>query len=546
VPEPETRRLLIEGADRLTVFYGETLELGLRYADGAGAPVRGSVEAALLDGSDVDRSEAGIGGSVLAAAEVRTGADGRATIQLHAGALHAVFRVRATAELAVAVEWIVTVTHAPTGGVEVRVTYGEGRYGVDDLGAVEVVLLDVPCDVALGLPVAALEPRAVLPAIVPFDGDDITAVDGLVYGLELSAVAYGTNLAGGPLVRGCADGLVAGVEPRGEVELGDLPLEFKGVYAVEHELDLTEMLADREDLGDLALVLDLLGALGGGLGEGAFPRGDGLVQLACRYAELDDAECALLRAVAAPLIESFVEDAAPPEVLDALDALGDLYRILAELTVLGEIEMTASYPDAEGLLAGNESRWQVFRFAWRAGCPFELPEQCLRDFDLEEVGIGPRTLVGVFDAELLDGDLLHIQPHTFGVHFGRLALALLETWVLPSTLGEAGPVTLFDYLSRLVPCADINAALPPGDPNSGVCEAAIVRPLADQLRDQVLGWGAGFDAFTFEGTVRVADTVPDLSVDRLLDGRWDGALGAGEALVPEVGTFEGCRVGQCD
>ena len=109
-----------------------------------------------------------------------------------------------------------------------------------------------------------------------------------------------------------------------------------------------------------------------------------------------------------------------------------------------------------------------------------------------------------------------------------------------------GPLTLAELIGRLVPCADINLALPPGDANSGVCEATIVAPLANQLAEQIEGWGAGLDAFTFAGSVRIADSIPDLAVDRLLDGRWDGAFGEAEALVEEVGTFSGCRVGQCE
>ena len=548
-PIEDARRLLLEGPDRVSVLYGERLELHVRYVDGRGAPVVGSIDARLFDGSDADRTEAGIGGSFLADTEVESRADGRATLLLDAGALQAIFRVRASAELADPVDWVVTVTHPATGGVKVRVTYpDDGRYAVDAFGGVEVVLVEQACEIAATLPIAALDPVMALPPIAPFDGDDLAAGAGLPHGAALTAVAYGTNLAGAPLARGCADGLEVdgGAVARAEVELGDLPLDFKGVYAVEHHLDLTEMLAAREDVGELPLVLDIIGAVGGGLGQPPFPRGDGLMQLACRYGEIAEAECALLRLVAAPLVESFFDEAVPPEVLEVLDAIGDVYRILARLTVLGEIELAASRPDVDGRLPGNESRWSALRFAWRLGCPFDLPEQCLRDFDLEAAGVGRRTLVGAFDAELRDGDVLHIEPHTFGVHFGRLAVALLEAWVLPAILGEEGPVTVHAYLARLVPCADINAALPPGDPNSGVCEATIVDPLADELLRQIEGLGAGFEAFTFEGTVTVGEAVPDLSVDRLLDGRWDGAFGDDDALVPAVGTFEGCRVGQCD
>ncbi len=54
-----------------------------------------------------------------------------------------------------------------------------------------------------------------------------------------------------------------------------------------------------------------------------------------------------------------------------------------------------------------------------------------------------------------------------------------------------------------------------------------------------------FQAFTFEGTVRVADALPDLRVDRLEEGVWQGAFGDAEDLAGAAGTFAGCRRGEC-
>jgi hypothetical protein len=174
------------------------------------------------------------------------------------------------------------------------------------------------------------------------------------------------------------------------------------------------------------------------------------------------------------------------------------------------------------------------------------PEQCFRDFSLIEAGVGARTLVGVFDAQLTDGDVLQIGAHQIRVHVGRLALALAERWLLPAMMGVEGPVTIDDFLLQLVPCADINAAIPPGNPNSGVCEQLIVHPLADQLRQQIEGIAVGLDTFTLQGHVKAVDLIPDTRTDHLVDGVWDANFGNAGDLVPGAGTFSGCRSDFCD
>jgi hypothetical protein len=74
----------------------------------------------------------------------------------------------------------------------------------------------------------------------------------------------------------------------------------------------------------------------------------------------------------------------------------------------------------------------------------------------------------------------------------------------------------------------------------------IVRPLADQLRQQIEGLSAGLDTFTLSGQVKVVDAIPDTRADHLVDGVWDAAFGDAADLVPEAGTFSGCRTELCE
>ena len=50
---------------------------------------------------------------------------------------------------------------------------------------------------------------------------------------------------------------------------------------------------------------------------------------------------------------------------------------------------------------------------------------------------------------------------------------------------------------------------------------------------------------TIAGTVNYADDYPNLRVDRLYDGEWAGAFGDAMMLLPEFGTFNGCRDTEC-
>ncbi len=543
-PQAEPNRLISESAAAHNIFHNAQLELSLRYVDGSGAAITaGGIQLQLLDEAGLDRTMEGVAGSTLRRARLSTDAAGRATIQLDAGEQNTTLRIHASAPDAQPIAWLVHVANNPEGDLTVTVTYA-GRYA-EGIERVELGLVDGFC---VGVDAAAPFAHR-LPAIQPFAGEGRSVGRGLPHGERYAVLAEGKNLAGTTLAAGCVDvELIGGAMAEGEVELLDRPLEFKGVYEVEHQLDLTAMLEQAEgDLGGALDVLELLGAIGGGLGEQPFPRGDGIIQIVCERGDIAEAECLMLRQIGAPLLEQIIADVAPPEALEVLDVIGDVYRILSELTVYGEMEFAASRPNAEGLLPGNESRWHGLRMIWRRGCPFDAPEDCVRDISLLDAGIGPRTLVGAFDARLdaEDADLLHIGRHDFDLHMGRLAMALLETWVLPAALGVEGPVTLEQLFATIIDCEQVNLALPPMDANSGVCEATIIQPAAAAVAEQLQGMGAGFQAFTFEGTVRVADALPDLRVDRLEEGVWQGAFGDAEDLAGAAGTFAGCRRGEC-
>ena len=128
-------------------------------------------------------------------------------------------------------------------------------------------------------------------------------------------------------------------------------------------------------------------------------------------------------------------------MLGILDLIGDVFTNLSDLTIEGEMEFIASYPDEEGYLRDNQSRWQRLRFQWRQGCPFAQPEQCERTFDLARENMGRNTPISAnFDAQLAEADVLLIGRHQLGLNFGLFVLLALEEWILPLQTGLPAPV----------------------------------------------------------------------------------------------------------
>lgn len=310
-----------------------------------------------------------------------------------------------------------------------------------------------------------------------------------------------------------------------------------------HDVQLTSVLEDQNNptLATIAQVIEVLDALGAESGE----RGRMIIALVCDFAQIDPADCQFLEFFG-PLVDDIIDDVVPQNILDAVGLVGDVARILTHTTLLGEMSFTNSYPDAEGMLLNNESRFTGLRFAWRNGCMFPDRARCTRDFSLiDDAGLPLRSIVAPFDAQVLEEDQLAIGPHTLRMHFGRIAIGILESWLLPEVLGRPGPVTITELVGELLPCAEINEAIT-GNPNSGFCEGALAAPLADLIYDALEGLGFGLDVLTFEGNVRVADDNPDLSVDHLYDGIWNVGFGETADLTPNAGTFSGCRSGECE
>jgi hypothetical protein len=550
-PVDRRNRLVVQGAPDVAMFRGDLATLSVRYLDADNQPIANS-QVTLSPETPEQMLVA------VRARTVPTDANGIANFQVTAQQMDGRTRMMAEAENAEPAYWVVRVNQNPVGEIVVQVIYDvvNGWYGFDDIEVVEVQLIEGTCENS-----AAVVPgRRTIngPSIMPFDGDDLSTVGSVPNGRTFSAVAVGRNMLNRNIVRGCSEGYTAdgGNSVNALVVLEDQPLEFKGTFNIEHRLNLIGMIegGGNEDVNQLVEILEVLGALGGANQDGPFPRGNALIQLLCDRAEIGGAICIALRVVGAPVVENFINEQAManPDVAEALailDILGDVFTNLSDLTVEGEMEFIASYPDAEGYLRDNQSRWQRMRFQWRRDCPFAQPEQCERSFDLARENMGRDTPIQAnFDAQLAEADILLIGRHQLGLNYGLFVLLALEEWILPELTDQPAPVGVEALFAQLIDCAalDVQLGLP-----AGSCEATIIPALSGLLRTQLMTINDGTDLLTLEGQVRIADEYPNLKVDRMFEGTWNGYFGEAEGrdnpedLIPEIGTFEGCRDTEC-
>ena len=553
---PGSRELEIEGQLNRLVFFGETIDLPVKLVEGAQRRPVGNerITAAVVDAQNQDQA-LGIEGTGLRVTTKTTDINGKVVFEMQSrmDARPVTFRVRAQATGAAPVFWNITVSRPGAGGLVVKVLYdvAQNRYGFVDFQEARATLFTNQTCAQLDREPTMLPPAYLgLPPIRPFNEiDNQASVSDLDAGVTFAVVAQGISLGGGVIAHGCVDGqeIVGGEITSVEVPIEDLQLLFKGVFLVENRLHLTGLLDDpdngNETLRIVGRVLRVVAAIGGGVGEpnDPYPRGTAVVEEICELADLSDGVCQVVRALAPALVHNLIEEYVPTAVLDVLDVIGDIYRIVDDFTIIGEIEFVTQYPDENNQLLSNDNRWLKFRFVWRRGCPFNTIEECTREFSVGELGMDRRTIAGGFNAELHGLDELYIQPHSMTLRYGLIILGIAQQWIIPAILGVNGPVTIEELLGDLIPCADINAALPGGNPNSGICEDVLVTALGRLLVDQLGRLDFDADAFVLEGVTEPVDSDGDLTIDRLEEGSWDATIDIGDDGLHFDGEFVGCR-----
>ena len=554
---------IVGGRDASSVFiqYGDTVPLKVVYrgVDRNGQPVpipNASLRARILDDRGNDLGTQHNDGSVLRSARATSNAQGEGTFELTGGERDAQFQVEVCAgdcnnpgeNEADPVRFSVAVQREGAGALTVRVTYSDmGRYEFRHLQSAVVHLFDGQ-DCELLFPAAANLRGAyfTLPPIEPFNEvDNSVSVGDLNDGARFSVAVQGTNQNGNVITFGCQDGveITGGTNTRIDIEMRDLPLEFKGTYNVTHEFNLLGLLesSGNETLAVVGDVLEILQLLGDDSGE----RGQRIVDEICDLANVDEGLCRILRTIGGRLIDEAIERWVPPNVLNVFNAISDVLSIFTELTVLGEFQMNSI--DRDGRIEGNDNRWQRFRFTWRLNCP--MGDDCIRTFPLSDLALNDRPIFGTFSAEL-DGPNMYIEPHGITFRYGLIILGIITNWVVPAFVDldcdpdpgdrEADGCGLEAIIAAIVPCDQINDFLT-GDPNDGLCERVLVASIAEILVDQLSGLEFSAGEFMIDGEAEPIDEDGDLTIDKLSMGVWNGVIDAGDLQLEFRGCFEACR-----
>lgn len=547
--DEERQLALFDDPDQFALL-GTTLEVQFIYSRtrGGGMPEpieAGRVSFTLYDENNLE-SPGGVANSRLRSGSGQTDAQGLVTAEVAIGDIETFFYIEADAPGAEPVRYGVAVGRDGVGALNVRVVYepATSRYTFRELPTAEVFLFD---DQNCGQ--VGMEPTQIFGAYISVPRDPFDSVDNQVNIRDLedgsrftvAAVAY--NTLDNTVAFGCQDAveIIGGRTTGVDLVIDDLPLEFKGRFRVVHRFDLTEMLrsSDNDTLNTVADVLDILRIIGSDEGE----RGRMLVELLCGVTGIDENLCDLIEPIAGRLVDQVIDNflvEQVPEVFAVLRGISDVLTILTDMTIVGEIEFIDSFPDDEGMLYDNESRWQKFRFRWRNGCP--QGADCIQEFTIGELhndggADRPRPIFGQFDADLVGSELI-IPAHVYTVRYATILLGLAETWVIPAILGQPGPIGIDEVLAEILPCEDIDDVI-----GEGNCQIILVEGIAEVLYEQLGRLEFAADAFTIEGRVTPVDDDGDLVIDRLVDGTWEGLIGM-DLRFP--GCFTGCRGLDCE
>ncbi|MFN3198856.1 MAG: hypothetical protein ACE366_10655 [Bradymonadia bacterium] len=509
---PGVRQLVIDGQLSHLATFGERVALPVFYLDSADAPIANQrVTARLLDapgGTDLGPAADGSG---LGSTQVTTDAAGLATFELLAGAVDTRFTIEASADGAAPVYWTIAVGAAPGGSLTVII---EASAAPDHA---YVGLHQSPgCNAAEGGAPAMQQvgPVDLQPPTTSVNVGDLAA------GVVVSVAVTGHDASGQAVAFGCVDGvqIKGSDETVVRVTIDDAPLNVGGTFAVVHNFDLTQALGENA-------VLRTIGEIGGG----NVSRGSALVDLLCDNIELNDIICIGLRAIGGGVIDNLIDTQVPPETLEALDALGDLYDAVSDLTVHGQMTLTTPNGDR---LSGNTQRWTELSFQWRDGCPFDDPAQCMNTFSMADLEVPGGAVEGTFEASLSGETQVSIESHVMPLPYGTAVRVAAEYWVLPNALGRGGPVTVEDVVADLVPCAALAAQVPVL--SQDFCEDTIITALADLIYDQFSQLNPGLEGMQLSGTVQTVDTTGNRQADRLEEGMWNATV---DGLGAVTGVF---------
>jgi hypothetical protein len=549
MPVKESRELRIEGAPNQTIFFNQTVDLAVRYVarrDGQETFLPNeTISLRLLDSTDTP--QAVIQGCELQSSTVNTNGQGIGTFRLFTSSTEVSFKIEATAPDAPPVYFRISVLQPGTGDLTVKVLYDvqRGRYTYQNLEIANVSLFRADgtrstCDQIIADATNLRGSYFAFPSLTPFDDVNNTFTQGdFAHGATFTVAGTVNSISGQAVGFACVEDvtIVGGEQVEVDLDITDLPLQFKGKFVTTNRFDLTDLMRTSQDetLNVIVDVLDILQALG----SDDQNRGAELIRLICDIANVQGDICNVGAQIANTLVIGLINEL-DPDILNALTVISDVINILTETTIIGEIEFTENYPDEENMIRNSDNRWLRFRFNWRDDC---MANECEREFTIGNIDTLARPIAGIFDATI-EEQQLKISEHGMTFRYGLIILGLAETWVIPAVLNQPGPVSLNDLISELMEgiCPEIDML----SGQMGFCDSVIVTALSAVIVDQLGRLEFDPDQFRLRGYATMVDDNQDLRVDRMVDGVWCGSVDLGSSQVGFNGCFVGCRDAECE
>lgn len=479
---------------------------------------------------------------------VTTDADGLAGLRLEAGASPGQIVVRVFSPCANSIDIVVDVLELPTGNLRVGF-----NYPFRDL--YDVAPVDVHMYLADEIRCAEIARGELPPGEIYTDSARDTSAtvifEGLSVDQEYTVLALGRGEWGERAAHGCADSVFVRDARTTELtlDLFLLPLDPVGDYDVLGKWDFRDAIAESGEVGRMIVdILDIFEDPGRGLVSFLLDIVEDFVGGIISFAIDLFLDITGLDDVIADAINDVIEDT--PFLSDIVTIGRDLRAIIAELEVISILNIGKLGSDYEVF---GVDKWIGLALYWRLGCGDDPDPDCGRlPIVLDEVDLG--LLRGDWTGRVVGYDRLDIDRHPIDFEYGRLILYVLEYIVLPALVGEDGPITLEDLMSRILNCAGIGDFIA-GDGDclcalgacvcdtdiEGFCEDFIGLVFGPIFRGFVEG--LSFDAvLDIRGSATMINRDANLAVDAMVDGEYIGNMYIGETPTPFTATW--CGVNQ--
>jgi len=511
-------RIEVESETALTLMYGESSEILVKYFEGRAAGVGVELSFALAgNASDAD----------LMDLNRVTDAAGRAQTTLVAGTVGSAFRLRISAERASPAFVNVSVSDSGFGGITVRADYMGAR--AESTRRVVTVYSGVECAPADGYPPSAVARQVTLED----DAETEVVFNTLPSGLQYTVVGVVEGSTGTPLATACTDGVevVADELTPARLSFNDAALSPAGTYEIELGLDADAFgdIATRGvDAGLTTATQDadsFLDALDQSLRDrGLEANADSLA------AERSSGEPATSLAV---LLASASADS--EEGLRQFFAR--LLELFASVRIGGPLEFAFDGTDVNG-------SWDALSL--EVGAPLAPDGPPPLTLDPSMTGLDFAPVLGL--AWRADSDEMEVGSLSLAVPLGALLSAAMEVAAndVASSPGAA--------LREASGCSALTAWVASRPALSSVCDSTCadqaclgaLNGALDAAQTAIMS-EPGLDAITLRGWLVMFDDDGDLVADRLggtLSGTWAGT--GTTTTVETIGEIAGTRVRAAD